>query len=164
MAGNITGDTVTYSSGSTSLKGYLATDGSAAGTRPGVIVVHEWWGHNDYAQDWRTWMSKGILDATFPMLYIFTPENFPFIAREHLNDAYGRWVLPGINTRRRTTEEILELVDFEADELARYAELGITLGGQVGGKDLEGHPPVQRRVECVAHVGGEDGQLSLSIE
>ena len=56
-------------------------------------------------------MSKGILDATFPMLYTFTPENFPFIAREHLNHAYGRWVLPGINTKRRTTEEILELVN-----------------------------------------------------
>ena len=84
--------------------------------KPGLLVsaavVRDWGrGHNDYAQDWRTWMSKGILDATFPMLYTFTPENFPFIAQEHLNHAYDRWVLPGINTKRRTTVEILELIE-----------------------------------------------------
>jgi len=34
----------------TVLKGYLATDASLAGQRPGVLVVHEWWGHNAYAR------------------------------------------------------------------------------------------------------------------
>lgn len=76
-----------------------------------AAVVRDWTrGHNDYAQDWRTWFSRGILDATFPMLYIFTPADFPYVARDHLNNSYGRWVLPGINTRRRTTAEILDLV------------------------------------------------------
>lgn len=32
------------------LKGYLAYDDSVAGPRPGVLVVHEWWGHNAYAR------------------------------------------------------------------------------------------------------------------
>lgn len=31
-------------------KGYLAYDESVTGKRPGVLVVHEWWGHNDYAR------------------------------------------------------------------------------------------------------------------
>ena len=34
----------------TVLKGYLATDAGLAGRRPGVLVVHEWWGHNAYAR------------------------------------------------------------------------------------------------------------------
>lgn len=34
----------------TVLKGYLAVDDSSDGRRPGVLVVHEWWGHNDYAR------------------------------------------------------------------------------------------------------------------
>jgi len=34
----------------TVLKGYLAVDAAAAGRHPGVLVVHEWWGHNDYAR------------------------------------------------------------------------------------------------------------------
>ena len=41
---------VDYSDGEIKMKGYLAYDNSIKGTRPGVIVVHEWWGHNDYAK------------------------------------------------------------------------------------------------------------------
>ena len=32
------------------LKGYLAYDAEIEGKRPGVLVVHEWWGHNEYAR------------------------------------------------------------------------------------------------------------------
>jgi len=32
------------------LKGYLAYDDAVVGKRPGVLVVHEWWGHNAYAR------------------------------------------------------------------------------------------------------------------
>lgn len=31
-------------------RGYLSYDKSISGKRPGVLVVHEWWGHNAYAQ------------------------------------------------------------------------------------------------------------------
>jgi hypothetical protein len=34
----------------TLLKGYLASDDCSAERRPGVLVVHEWWGHNAYAR------------------------------------------------------------------------------------------------------------------
>jgi dienelactone hydrolase len=43
-------ETVTYKQGDTTLKGYLAYDDTLAGKRPGVLVVHEWWGLNDYAR------------------------------------------------------------------------------------------------------------------
>jgi dienelactone hydrolase len=42
--------TVTYKSGDTQLKGFLAWDDAAEGKRPGVLVVHEFWGLNDYAK------------------------------------------------------------------------------------------------------------------
>ena len=42
---------VSYTAGDTTMKGYLAYDDSIKGERPGVLVVHEWWGHNDYARD-----------------------------------------------------------------------------------------------------------------
>jgi dienelactone hydrolase len=41
---------VQYAAGGVPLKGYLAWDGAVAGKRPGVLVVHEWWGHNEYAR------------------------------------------------------------------------------------------------------------------
>jgi dienelactone hydrolase len=36
--------------GDTVLEGYLAYDDSVEGRRPGVVVVHEWYGLNDYAR------------------------------------------------------------------------------------------------------------------
>ncbi len=41
---------ISYSEGSTALKGYLAYDDASTEKRPGILVVHEWWGHNDYAR------------------------------------------------------------------------------------------------------------------
>lgn len=46
----VQGTTVNYRSGDTTLKGYLATDNAKKGKRPGVLVVHEWWGQNEYAR------------------------------------------------------------------------------------------------------------------
>lgn len=41
---------VEYFSDSTVLKGFLVYDNKLDGKRPGVLVVHEWWGHNEYAR------------------------------------------------------------------------------------------------------------------
>jgi len=41
---------VDYKEGDTQLSGYLAYDDALQGKRPGVIVVHEWYGLNDYAK------------------------------------------------------------------------------------------------------------------
>ncbi len=41
---------VEYRSGGTVMKGYLAYDDAIKGKRPGILVVHEWWGHNEYAR------------------------------------------------------------------------------------------------------------------
>jgi dienelactone hydrolase len=42
---------VDYEYDGTKLKGFLAYDGAVKEKRPGVLVVHEWWGLNDYAKD-----------------------------------------------------------------------------------------------------------------
>jgi dienelactone hydrolase len=42
--------TVEYNHGDVKLEGYLAYDNSLSGQRPGVLVVHEWKGLNDYAK------------------------------------------------------------------------------------------------------------------
>jgi dienelactone hydrolase len=47
---DIKGEPVEYTAGDVVLKGYLAYDDGMKDKRPGVLVVHEWWGHNEYAR------------------------------------------------------------------------------------------------------------------
>jgi dienelactone hydrolase len=44
-------ETVDYREGDTALRGYLAYDDASTAKRPGVLVVHEWWGLNDHARN-----------------------------------------------------------------------------------------------------------------
>jgi len=46
----VEGKAVEYSAQGVVMKGYLAYDESIKNRRPGVLVVHEWWGLNDYAR------------------------------------------------------------------------------------------------------------------
>ncbi len=43
-------ETVEYKQGETTLKGFLAYDDASSDKRPAVIIVHEWWGLNDYVK------------------------------------------------------------------------------------------------------------------
>ncbi len=46
----VVGKEVAYKDGDTTMKGYLAWDDAIKGRRPGVLVVHEFWGLNKYAR------------------------------------------------------------------------------------------------------------------
>ena len=45
---NILTNRIEYQVGDASHQGYLAYDNEISATRPGIIIVHEWWGLNDY--------------------------------------------------------------------------------------------------------------------
>lgn len=46
----LTTKTIAYEDSGTALSGYLAYDDAIQGQRPAILVVHEWWGLNDYAR------------------------------------------------------------------------------------------------------------------
>lgn len=46
----VEGQEIEYSTSTTKMLGYMAIDPEIEGKRPGVLVIHEWWGHNDYAR------------------------------------------------------------------------------------------------------------------
>ncbi len=47
---NLITEDIEYQVDDTKLNGYLAYDSSIDKKRPGILVVHEWWGHNEYAR------------------------------------------------------------------------------------------------------------------
>lgn len=52
---------VEYTQDGTKLHGFLAWDDAAKGKRPGVLVVHEWWGMNEHARR----QAKRLAEAGF---------------------------------------------------------------------------------------------------
>ena len=46
----IRSEVVNYEIAGQPFQGYLSYDDAISGKRPGVLVVHEWWGHNAYAR------------------------------------------------------------------------------------------------------------------
>lgn len=51
-------ETVRYSDNGTELEGVMVWDDVATGKRPGILVVHEWWGLNEYAVDRAKMLAK----------------------------------------------------------------------------------------------------------
>lgn len=50
MSGKVKGQEISYAGGGVAMKGYLASDPKRSTPGPGILVVHEWWGHNAYAR------------------------------------------------------------------------------------------------------------------
>jgi len=48
--GEVVTKTIDYTHAGDTLEGYLAYDDAVDGKHPGVLVVHEWWGLNEYAK------------------------------------------------------------------------------------------------------------------
>ena len=47
---DVRGTEVEYEGGGATMRGWFAYDANRSGPRPGVLVVHEWWGTNDYTR------------------------------------------------------------------------------------------------------------------
>lgn len=84
--------TIEYYSGGTKLKGFLAYDDSVKGQRPGILVVHEWWGHNKHARDRARMLAK--LGYTALAVDMYGDGKFaehPKKAGEFMNAAFADW-------------------------------------------------------------------------
>lgn len=137
----ITGEEIDYSVGGTTFKGYLAYDSANSGKRPGVLVVHEWWGHNDYVRERADMLAE--LGYTALALDMYGDGKLA----EHPQDAgkFAKEVMSNMDTMQKRFEAALQQLKAHASVKADdIAAIGYCFGGGVvlnmarSGLDIDG--------------------------
>lgn len=119
---------IQYASGGTKLNGYLAYDDSVQGKRPGVLVVHEWWGHNEHARDRARMLAE--LGYTALAVDMYGDGKFaehPEKAGEFMNAAFKDW--KGSKAKFNAAKKLLQ--NHATVDPERIASIGFCFGGAV---------------------------------
>jgi|WetSurMetagenome_2_1015567.scaffolds.fasta_scaffold142555_2 dienelactone hydrolase len=124
----VTGNTVTYVANGDTLKGYIAYDDKTTDPRPGILVVHEWWGNNDYSRHRADMLAQlGYIAFALDMFGNGKQASNPDDAKKFVMDVTGK---PGLmESRFRAALEQLrqnKLVD-----ASRLGAIGYCFGGGV---------------------------------
>ena len=120
--------TVSYSSDGTPLKGYIAYDSSKTGKRPGIIVVHEWWGMNAYAEHRADSLAKlGYIALAIDMYGNGKTAEHPDNAGK-----FAQAVMEHMDTARARFNAGLELLKNQPQtDTSKLAAIGYCFGGGV---------------------------------
>jgi dienelactone hydrolase len=134
-------EVIEYSHNGTKLTGYLAYDDSKPGKRPGVLVVHEWWGHNDHARNRAKMLAEaGYTALALDMYGDGKLANHPKKAGEFANAAFSNWP----NSKARYNKAVEVLKRHKTVDASRIGSIGFCFGGAVSikmarsGADLKG--------------------------
>lgn len=124
----VQGREVTYSTNGTALKGYIAYDDATKGKRPGILVVHEWWGHNEYARKRaRMLAERGYTALAVDMYGDGKQANHPDDAGK-----FAKEVSQNAALARARFEAALELIKKEKTvDAASIGAIGYCFGGSV---------------------------------
>lgn len=132
---------VQYSSGGTQLTGFLAYDDAVKGKRPGILVVHEWWGHNKHARQRAQMLARlGYTALAIDMYGDGKLANHPKKAGEFMNAAFSNW--EASQAKFREAKKFLQA--HETVDAEQIGAIGFCFGGAVslrmarGGEDLKG--------------------------
>ena len=137
----VVGKPVEYPAEGTTLKGYIAFDDKTKDKRPGVIVVHEWWGLNDYARKRAEMLAELGYVALAVDMYgngkvVDNPNDAGKLSSETMKN------MPAMKTRFIAAMDLLKKND--AVDPTRIGAIGYCFGGGVvlamarSGADLKG--------------------------
>lgn len=119
---------IDYQQGDTTMKGMLAYDDDIKGKRPGVLIVHEWWGHNRHARDKAEMLAKeGYVAFAVDMYGDGKTADHPDDAGKFSSAVAGN--MPLAKARFEAAMETLKAQDNVATD--KLAAMGYCFGGGV---------------------------------
>ena len=127
MAGaEVQSKAVAYEDGDDQLTGYMYWDDAIEGKRPGVLVVHEWWGLNDYAKGRAEQLAKlGYVAFAMDMYGSDKVTSHPAQAKEWMSATVSNLV----GWRRRAQKGLEMLSAMDITDSTRMAAIGYCFGG-----------------------------------
>ncbi|NJK89010.1 MAG: dienelactone hydrolase family protein [Myxococcales bacterium] len=119
---------VKYQADGITMKGLIAWDDSIEEKRPGILVVHEWWGHNDYVRGRAKQLAElGYTALAVDMYGDGKKADHPSKAGEFAKAVMGD--LDGAERRFRAAREVLERHPTTDPE--KTAAIGYCFGGGI---------------------------------
>ena len=124
----VKGTEVTYASDSTQLKGYIAYDENIKEKRPGILIVHEWWGHNSYVRERADMLAElGYTAIAVDMYGDGKQANHPDDAGKFAMSVMSN--LPEATARFNAAMKLLQ--EHESVDSEKIAAIGYCFGGSV---------------------------------
>lgn len=125
---NIQSQEINYSAAGVDMNGYIAWDDDIEGPRPGVLVVHEWWGNNDYARQRADMLAGlGYTGMAVDMYGEGKTADNPDEAGALMNELLGN-----LSTVRERFNAALEQLRAHAkSDAAKTAAIGYCMGGGI---------------------------------
>lgn len=124
----VVGEEVEYSADSITMKGYMAYDKSSEEKVPGVIVVHEWWGHNQYARK----RAKMLADLGYVAFALDMYGNGQQVGHPKDAMAFSSNVMSNIDgAKARFDQALATLKSNPKVDTSKIAAIGYCFGGSV---------------------------------
>jgi dienelactone hydrolase len=119
-------DNITYAGDNVTMNGYVVYDENKEGSRPAILVVHEWWGLNDY--------SKRRAKQLAELGYIAMAVDLFGNGRQADNpDSANKLATPFYNdpqmTKRRFDAALAQLKTYAQADTGKIAAIGYCFGG-----------------------------------
>ncbi|MDB5202657.1 MAG: Dienelactone hydrolase [Ferruginibacter sp.] len=119
-------EAVTYSGDNTTMNGFIAYDSAVSGTRPVVLVVHEWWGLNDYTKSRAKQLAElGYIAMAIDMYGNGAQGNDPAAAGKLAEPFYKNPAM----AKARFDAALAKIKTYPQADTSRIAAIGYCFGG-----------------------------------
>lgn len=139
-SGEVATRTIEYKQGDTALTGFFAWDDTVSGKRPGVLVVHEWWGHDAHVRNQAKRLAEaGYVAFALDMFGAGKVTTHPEEAEKFVQEATSD---PGV-VGARFDAALAQLEAHPHVDPEKVAAIGYCFGGAIvlamvrGGADLD---------------------------